>query len=65
METKKIIEILEKHHEYDKILSFVYSPSDKKFNIIYENIFNNKYIDIYEYSDYFKTFVYSRTNKLN
>lgn len=65
METARLIEILEKYHNQNLVLTFTYSPNDKKFIIIYELVTGSKYIDTYQFSNIYNTFIYISTQKLN
>ena len=64
METAKIIEILEHYHNQNLILSFTFSPIDKRFTIIYELVTGSKYMDTYEFSVKFNSYIYINTQKL-
>ena len=65
MKTEKLIEILEHYHNQNLILSFTFSPTDKRFTIIYELVTGSKYIDIYEFSEKFNNYFYKSTQKIS
>lgn len=64
METARLIEILTNYHNQNLILQFTFSPTDKRFTIIYELITGSKYMDTYEFSEKFNNYIYMNTQKL-
>lgn len=64
METGRLIEILSNYHNQNLILSFTFSPTDKRFIIIYELITGSKYMDTYEFSEKFNNYIYMNTQKI-
>ena len=64
METERLIEILANYHNQNLVLSFTFSPIDKRFTIIYELVTGSKYIDTYEFSEKFNNYIYMNTQKL-
>ena len=64
METGRLIEILSNYHNQNLILSFTFSPTDKRFTIIYELVTGSKYMDTYEFSEKFNNYIYMNTQKL-
>lgn len=64
METARLIEILTNYHNQNLILSFTFSPIDKRFTIIYELVTGSKYMDTYEYNEKFNNYIYMNTQKL-